>query len=67
MYRDALRGWDELGLPWDRALSAIDMATVLDPTEAEVVAAVDQARATFERLVGGTTDPAQRARNRPAR
>jgi tetratricopeptide (TPR) repeat protein len=50
MYREALGGWDELGLPWDRALCAIDMATVLDPAEPEVLATASQARATFEQL-----------------
>ena len=31
LYRDVLRGLRDLGLPWDEALTAIDMATVLDP------------------------------------
>jgi tetratricopeptide (TPR) repeat protein len=30
-YRDALRGWRELRIPWDEALTSIDMATLLDP------------------------------------
>jgi class 3 adenylate cyclase/tetratricopeptide (TPR) repeat protein len=50
MYREAMRGWDELGLPWDQALCAIDMATTLDPEEPEVVAASSEARAILERL-----------------
>jgi tetratricopeptide (TPR) repeat protein len=50
MFRDALRGWDELGLPWDRALTAIGMAAVLDPADPEVVAAAAVARRTFEDL-----------------
>ena len=49
-YREVLRGWDDLGLPWDRSLCAIDMATILDPSEAEVVAAGSQARAALEQL-----------------
>jgi len=49
-YREVLRGWDDLGLPWDRSLCAIDMATILDPREPEVVAAAAQARGTLESL-----------------
>jgi class 3 adenylate cyclase/tetratricopeptide (TPR) repeat protein len=48
MYREALRGWNDLGLPWDRALCTIDMATVLDPSEPEVVAAAAVARQALE-------------------
>jgi class 3 adenylate cyclase/tetratricopeptide (TPR) repeat protein len=48
LYRDALRGWDDLGLPWDRALCVIDMATLLDPSAPEVVAAAAQARPFLE-------------------
>ena len=43
-YRDALRDWRDLGLAWDEALTAIDMATLLDPAEPEVRAAADRAR-----------------------
>jgi class 3 adenylate cyclase/tetratricopeptide (TPR) repeat protein len=50
MYREALRGWDELGLPWDFALCAIDMAMRLDPGEAEVAAAGARARTVLEQL-----------------
>ena len=50
MYREALRGWDELGLPWDRALCAIDMAMILDPNEPEVVAAATVAREALEAM-----------------
>ena len=49
-YRDALRGWRELRLPWDEALTAIDMATVLDPTQPEVRAAGESAREILVRL-----------------
>ncbi len=45
LYREALRGLHDLGLPWDQALSAIDLVTVLDPTDPEVRAAADAARA----------------------
>ena len=44
LYREALNGWRDLGLVWDEALCGIDMATVLDPSTAEVRAAADQAR-----------------------
>ncbi|HKY88920.1 MAG TPA: hypothetical protein VJ141_03000, partial [Candidatus Limnocylindrales bacterium] len=50
LYRDALRGWGDLGLVWDEALTAIDMATLLDPAEPDVRAAADVARATLVRL-----------------
>jgi class 3 adenylate cyclase/tetratricopeptide (TPR) repeat protein len=50
MYREALRGWDDLGLPWDGALCAIDMASVLDPRLPEVVAAAAAAREVLEKL-----------------
>jgi tetratricopeptide (TPR) repeat protein len=49
-FREVLRGWDDLGLPWDRSLCAIDMATTLDPSEPDVVAAGAQARAALEEL-----------------
>ena len=50
LYRDILRGLRDLGLPWDEALTAIDMATVLDPSEAEVQAAGEAAREILVRL-----------------
>src|SRR4029079_13705437 len=31
MYRDALRGWQELELPWDEALAVVDLASTLRP------------------------------------
>jgi class 3 adenylate cyclase len=43
-YRVVLRVWREMALPWDEALAAIDMATLLDPGLPEVAAAVDRAR-----------------------
>ena len=49
-YREALRAWQGLGLAWDEALCAIDMATTLDPGEPEVAAAVDRARETLNEL-----------------
>jgi tetratricopeptide (TPR) repeat protein len=50
LYRDALRSWRDLGLAWDEALTAIDMATLLDPSEPEVRAAADSAREILTRL-----------------
>jgi class 3 adenylate cyclase/tetratricopeptide (TPR) repeat protein len=49
-YRTALRSWRDLGLPYDEALTAIDMATLLDPADPEVRAAAEFARETFARL-----------------
>ncbi|MFL5678159.1 MAG: zinc-ribbon domain-containing protein [Chloroflexota bacterium] len=43
-YREARRAWDDLGLPWDKALCAIDMATLLDPTDPDVRATGEAAR-----------------------
>ena len=50
MYVTALRGWRELGLPWDEALTAIDMAMLLDPSEPDVIAAARSAREILVRL-----------------
>jgi hypothetical protein len=50
LYRDALRGWRDTNMVWDEALTAIDMATLLDPTDPEVRAAADAARTTLVRL-----------------
>ncbi len=49
-FREAIRGWRTLGLDWDEALTAIDMATVLDPADADVQEAVQRARLVFDRL-----------------
>src|SRR4029077_7849978 len=49
-YRQALGVWRDLGLVWDEALCAIDMATVLDPSEPEVRAAGEAAREILVRL-----------------
>ena len=35
-YREVLRGWKQLGCAFDEALAAIDMATLLEPTEREM-------------------------------
>ena len=52
-YREALRGWRALGLAFDEALAALDMAILLRPTEremAEAPAALAAARETLIRL-----------------
>ena len=50
LYRQALHAWRDLGLPWDEALCAIDMATLLDHSEPEVQAAAEAAREILTRL-----------------
>jgi hypothetical protein len=49
-YREALRGWHDLGLAWDEALTGIDMATLLEPSEPEVRSAAESAREILARL-----------------
>ena len=50
LYREALRAWRDLGQPWREALTAIDIATLLDPAEPEVLAAAEAAREILVRL-----------------
>jgi hypothetical protein len=50
LYREALALWDELGLHWDHALTALDMLLLVGATDQEEQAAMDVARATFVRL-----------------
>jgi class 3 adenylate cyclase/tetratricopeptide (TPR) repeat protein len=50
LYREALEAWAGLGLAWDVALTAIDMAILLGPDEPDVVAAAQVAAETLERL-----------------
>jgi hypothetical protein len=45
-----MTGWRDLGLAWEEALCAIDMATLLDPGDPEVRAAAVAARETLVRL-----------------
>jgi tetratricopeptide (TPR) repeat protein len=52
LYRDAIRRFRDLGLPVDEAFTAIEMATLLDPTESEVRAATDAAHEILTRLRG---------------
>jgi hypothetical protein len=49
-YRTALRAWRDLGLVYEEALTAIDMATLLDPSDPEVRAAGRAAREILARL-----------------
>ncbi len=53
-YRDVLHGWRTAGLPVLEAITAIDMATLLDVSLPEVVAAGDNAREIF---IGLTARP----------
>ena len=49
LFGEAIRGWSELGATFDHALTVIDAVTVLGPM-AELGGAIDEARATLERL-----------------
>jgi class 3 adenylate cyclase len=52
-YREALRGWRSLGLAFDEAMTTVDLATLLAPTEGEMAeagAAIEAARETLDRL-----------------
>ena len=49
LYRETIRGYRERGLPWDEALTALDMVGLLDPAEPEVRSTAVAAR---EVLVG---------------
>ena len=50
LYRDANRRFRDFGLALDEGLTAIEMATLLDPTEPDVRAAIDAGRALLVRL-----------------
>jgi class 3 adenylate cyclase/tetratricopeptide (TPR) repeat protein len=50
LYREANRRFRDSGLPLDEGLTAIEMATLLDPADPEVRAAVDAGREIFGRL-----------------
>ena len=50
MYRSVLKDWQDLGLAWEAALVGIDMATLLDPSDPEVRAAIEYAREILTRL-----------------
>ena len=62
-YREALRGWRQLGCAFDEAMAALDMAILLAPTDremAEAPAAIEAARADVR-------PPGRRAAPRQAR
>jgi tetratricopeptide (TPR) repeat protein len=50
LYREALNGWRFVHGTWDEAMTGLDMATLLDPAEPEVAAALTSTRAILERL-----------------
>jgi class 3 adenylate cyclase/tetratricopeptide (TPR) repeat protein len=50
LYRDALRSWVELGQNFEEAFTGLDAALLLDPSEPEVAAAADRARAVFRQM-----------------
>jgi class 3 adenylate cyclase/tetratricopeptide (TPR) repeat protein len=50
LYREAIRGCRDAGLPLDEGLTGIEMATLLDPAASEVQALVGAARETLLRL-----------------
>ncbi len=52
-YREAMRAYRQLGLVFEEAAAAVDMATLLAPEELDapdVIAAIAAARVTLERL-----------------
>jgi tetratricopeptide (TPR) repeat protein len=49
-YREAIRAWHELGMTWDEALTGLDMATVLDPSDPHVRAVAQSTREILVRL-----------------
>jgi tetratricopeptide (TPR) repeat protein len=50
LYRDALRDWHAAGAGWDEALTGVDMAELLDPSDPEVAAVIASTRAMLEGL-----------------
>jgi hypothetical protein len=50
LYRTALRGLDDAAVPFDQALTTIEMATFLDPDDPDVRAAAGSAREILTRL-----------------
>jgi class 3 adenylate cyclase/tetratricopeptide (TPR) repeat protein len=49
-YRVALRAWRELQLPWDEAITGLEMAMFLDRRDPEVKQAIDASRRIFTEL-----------------
>jgi hypothetical protein len=50
LYRQAIAAWREMGLPWDLAQTAIDMAELLGPDHPDVRAITPEARQILEGL-----------------
>ena len=50
LYREAMKGWRSTGAVWDEALTGIDMAELLDSSDAEVAEVIASTRAILERL-----------------
>ncbi len=50
LYREALTGWRATHSPYDEALTGLDMAKLLDPSEPEVADAIKSTREILERL-----------------
>ena len=50
LYQDALRGWGDLGITWEEAMTGLDMAMLLDRGGPRVRPPVDRARSTFAGL-----------------
>jgi hypothetical protein len=50
LFAEARRSARELGLPWDEAMIAIDMAMTLEPSDPEVIAAAAEGRTILESL-----------------
>jgi len=50
LFREALSGWRDVGLPWDEALTGIDMATLLDPSDPYVRTVAESTRDILVRL-----------------
>jgi class 3 adenylate cyclase/tetratricopeptide (TPR) repeat protein len=75
MFGEVLRAWAGLAVAWDEALTALDMAVLLDPSSPAVRAAAERAHVLFTRmgavrflaiLDAATSRPADR-RSAPAR
>jgi tetratricopeptide (TPR) repeat protein len=50
LYKEALATWRDLKVTWEEALTGLDMATILDSSDADVQAAVRSTREIFSRL-----------------
>ena len=50
LYAQTIAGWNELGMPFDGAITGLEMVTLLDPTEPRVRAAGVAARETLVQL-----------------